>query len=228
MQVSKRIVNQSADVISSWFAKLHCSHNILIEALIASESRFIMGRGKKKLGSGLIEDKPMRTASQTKAPSPSDKPSSEPPYFADKSRMCKESADLVLVLDSGERLPVHSAHLIAQSDVLSEIIEIISAEKPGQHHNIWCKELPLPDTSHKEACDFLIALYDFHGKDTLSAERLLSIIKIAHKFAMQKIVNLCDECLSSLASYDGCSRITLWVSCNLFLKAPSNRFPLLI
>lgn len=32
MQVSKRIVNQSADVISSWFAKLHCSHNIPIEA----------------------------------------------------------------------------------------------------------------------------------------------------------------------------------------------------
>lgn len=89
--------------------------------------------------------------------------SPEIPYFAHKSRQCKESADLMLVLDGDERLLVHSVYLIAQSDVLSDIIETASAEETDQRHKFRCKELPLPDTTKTEACNFLVALYEFHG-----------------------------------------------------------------
>lgn len=46
------------------------------------------------------------------------------PYFAGKPAGFSRSADVLLVLDSGEELPVHCAFLASHSHVLCEMISI--------------------------------------------------------------------------------------------------------
>ena len=177
------------------------------------------GDGKRPAPEEMIGNDAKRLAITPQTSSDTDSEEEEElPYFVDKPQECKDSADLEFVLDSGERLPVHSTYLIAQSAVLCDIIHADSKKRSEEKQR---QKLPLPDTTYKEACDFLVALYDFHGKDTLSAKTLPGILKIAHKFGMQKIVNLCDQRFSSMANYNGKSRITLWVSpYRIALKGP--------
>ena len=139
--------------------------------------------------------------------------SSELPYLVDKPERFGEFADLILVLDDGERLPVHSCYLVAQSQVLCDIILTAKEERQLLKDSLPYQELHLPDTTYKEACDFLTAVYILNGTDTLSFDIgiLPGLLKVAHKFGMQKILNVCDQRCAAMANYDNSTGFTLWV-----------------
>lgn len=134
------------------------------------------------------------------------------PYLKDKPAAFKDTADMDILLDSGEVLPVHSSYLTAHSSVLCDMVLTEGVSYEGR---IWPKKdlkLPLPDTTYQEACEFLTALYSFEGQKSISIEMLHSVVKVAHKFDMSNILDSCDERLANLANFDGKSDIQLWVS----------------
>ena len=136
------------------------------------------------------------------------------PYLTDKPAAFQDAADINILLDSGDILPVHSIYLTAHSSVLCDMVLTEGVSYEGR---IWPKKdlkLPLPDTTYEEACDFLTALYSFEGQKSISTDMLPSVAKIAHKFDMSKILDSCDERLANLANFDGksASDIQLWVS----------------
>lgn len=135
------------------------------------------------------------------------------PYFANKPAFFCDAADMVIVLDNSDRLPVHSDYLTAHSTVLGDIIST-----DGERRKKGKPELPLPDTTNQEACHFLSLLYDFDRQKLISADTLPSILKIAHKFDMAEVLSSCDERMANLASFDGKSKIKLWV--RVFLARP--------
>ena len=133
-------------------------------------------------------------------------------YLTDKPAAFKDTADMDILLDSGEILPVHSSYLTAHSFVLCDMVLTEGVSYEGR---IWPKKdlkLPVPDTTYQEACEFLTALYSFEGQKSISIEMLHSVVKVAHKFDMSNILDSCDERLANLANFDGKSDIQLWVS----------------
>ena len=78
------------------------------------------------------------------------------PYLTDKPAAFKDTADMDILLDSGEVLPVHSSYLTAHSSVLCDMV---LTEGDSYEGRIWPKkdlQLPLPDTTYPiqlQRCD---------------------------------------------------------------------------
>lgn len=76
----------------------------------------------------------------------------ELPYLTGKPSAFVDSADVLLVLDSGEELPVHSTFLSARSDVLSNMLSL-------KRQNEGKLQLPFPNCCKESACALLKYLY---------------------------------------------------------------------
>ena len=77
------------------------------------------------------------------------------PYFVGKPESFQQSADVLLVLDSKQELPVHSAFLAAHSSVLCEIL---TATKP-EDGVVALRRVPLPDCSEQAVNALMLCLY---------------------------------------------------------------------
>ena len=75
------------------------------------------------------------------------KTSEDLPYFRESPAGFTDNADVLLILDTGEELPVHSALLCAHSQTFYDILSTSSAEDE--------RRLPLPNCDKKEAVVFL-------------------------------------------------------------------------
>jgi hypothetical protein len=138
------------------------------------------------------------------------------PYFEGKPAQFRDTADIEILLDSGDLLPVHSMHLAEHSSVLCDIILTDGSGSDGKIRPKEDLQLPLPDTTFSEACDFLAILYNYDRQESISANTLPSILKIAYKFDMPKVLDSCDKRMASMASFKGKSKISLWVMLSLF------------
>ncbi len=75
------------------------------------------------------------------------------PYLRDRSESFVESADVILKLDSGDRLPAHSVVLSLHSDILSDML---SLNRSGVSH---VQVLPFPDCTLDAALTLLDCIY---------------------------------------------------------------------
>lgn len=112
--------------------------------------------------------------------------------FKQTCRICgqacrlKKSADVLLILDTGEKLPVHSSFLAVHPDVSCQIF---SSEPPSEG-SIW---LPFPDSSRESACALLQYIYALTGEERLSTEHAQAIIPLAYNFKMTKALHEIDS-----------------------------------
>ncbi len=113
------------------------------------------------------------------------------PYFRKAPAGVVKLADVLLTLDSGEELPVHSAFLFAHSQTFFDILSTSSAEAP--------QRLPLPNCNKHEALVFLSYLYAANPAGVLSCdiEHAKIVAAFAHKFAMASVLDHCDKWLAS-------------------------------
>lgn len=112
-------------------------------------------------------------------------------YLRNSPAGCIDSADVLLILDSGDKLPVHSAFLITQSEVFQELLTSTKCE--GQ------RRLPLQECPREDAIVLLQYLHaadkgKLFSSDILNAKKLASL---AHKYSMKSILKHCDEVLAA-------------------------------
>lgn len=112
-------------------------------------------------------------------------------YFRKAPAGVVDSADVLLILDSGEEMPVHSAFLCAHSQTFYEILSASKAE--GQ------RRLPLPSCDLKAALVFLQYLYAADTGELLKTNEQSArcVAAFAHKFAMASVLDQCDKFLAA-------------------------------
>lgn len=111
------------------------------------------------------------------------------------------SADAVLVLDTGEQLPVHSCFLQHKSTVLAEAVRLAQQSRNQDGKTT----VPLPSTSEEEA-RLLIALVYAHHPDwylaDLDRDDFWPLIRACHRFGFDNLLKALDEYMSSEVSYE--------------------------
>ena len=75
------------------------------------------------------------------------------PYLSNRPKSFVKSADVILKLDSGDRLPAHPALLSLHSDVLSDMLSLDRSSDTG------LLILPFPDCIFVAALTFLQCIY---------------------------------------------------------------------
>ena len=123
------------------------------------------------------------------------------PYLRNRPETFVHSADVILKLDSGDRLPAHSALL---SDVLSDML---SLNRSGESH---VQVLPFPDCTLDAALTFLNCIYASCKGEMVSVEGAKTVAVLANKFGMKGILKDIDIFLADKAASDGSSSV-LWV-----------------
>lgn len=121
------------------------------------------------------------------------------PYFVGKPEAFQQSADVLLVLDSKEELPVHSTFLCAHSSVFCEISTSTSPEDGA----LVPRRLPLPDCTEAAVNALLLCLYAQDAIHHLSLRSAQHVTKLAHKFGLQSTLRICDEFLAINAGTGG-------------------------
>jgi hypothetical protein len=118
-------------------------------------------------------------------------------------------AHVVLIDAGGLKLPIHSVLLCQTSSFFCNLFK--SHEGLNQSGLV---SVPLPETSLKEAQDWLCFVYMPHTVDPLRAESYLATVKLLHKFEMTRVLQRCDAHLAQqVASVTKGLRKHLWVSC---------------
>lgn len=116
-------------------------------------------------------------------------------YYEDKPEGLVNSADVFLVLDTGEELPVHSAFLSAQSQVFCDMLsndDLLCTSKAK------LRRLPLKDCTREAACAWLS--YAYHARKPCSLVEADDVLHLAHMFNMREILDRFDEFLVGLDS----------------------------
>ncbi|BDA50734.1 hypothetical protein COCOBI_16-4120 [Coccomyxa sp. Obi] len=125
------------------------------------------------------------------------------PYFRNRSESFVDSADVILELDSGERLPAHSFPLSFHSGVLSDMLSLkTSGDSPFQ-------VLPLPECTLDAALRLLDCIYANSRDNTVSVEGAEAVLELVNKFGMTGILKDIDSILADKAAADGSSS-ALW------------------
>ena len=129
----------------------------------------------------------------------------EAPYLRNRPKAFVESADVILKLDSGDRLPAHSALLSLHSDVLFDMLSLDRSSDTG------LLILPFPDCTLDVALSFLQCIYGTsHEGRFLSVEGAGTVAELATKFGMGGILKDIDKFLAEKVAPDGFSQ-ALWV-----------------
>lgn len=119
------------------------------------------------------------------------------PYLKETTALVQDQTDVILGLNSGDKLPVHALYLAACSSVFSGILEDHFAS--GDHKKSPTS-IPLPDCSQDEAETFLCYLYRMRNNAQLTPESARSIVKLAHKFDVRVALEQCDKYLTQQAA----------------------------
>lgn len=125
-------------------------------------------------------------------------------YLADKPAGFANSADVVLVIDSGEELPVHSPFLAARSDILNDMLSIQRSSKERLR-------LPFPCCSKEEACALLKYIYVMDRSDSDVTDDAPKIMELAHRYNMGELLDSIKRALSRQVTSSGDST-ALWVN----------------
>ncbi len=140
----------------------------------------------------------------------------EAPYPRNRPKSFVESADVILKLDSGDRLPAHSALLSLHSEVLSDMLSLDRSGDTG------LLILPFPDCTLDAAQSFLQRIYSTSYEDKFSVEGAGMVAELATKFGMDGILKDIDKFLAEKVAPDGSSQ-ALWVrtydSCPYYLRS---------
>lgn len=131
------------------------------------------------------------------------------PYFAGKRAAFVNNADVFLLLDSGEALPVHSAYLTSHSEVFSDMLSI---ERPSSAQLY----VPFPDCSMDNACALLWYIYAMDRDEDDVIKRAPMILELADKLKMKAVLQSINNVLSANVADDG-KASRLWVSQRQYL-----------
>ena len=101
----------------------------------------------------------------------------EHPHFIRKPEGFTETADVLLVLDSGEEFPAHSAFLSAYSETLCNMLRTIT---PTEKETAVLR-LPFPDCTKEAAKAFLLYVYADNGSQILSSRSAELVSTLAHR-----------------------------------------------
>ncbi len=123
-------------------------------------------------------------------------------HFFAKPFDFRNSCDVLLVLDSGSEVPVHSGFLAAHSSVLCGILTL--------DREAALRRLPFPGCSDEAARAFLEYLYAEDRSTVLTVEKAELVSLLAHKYGLHDTLQCCDEFLASRVNIDG-SSWELWV-----------------
>ena len=143
------------------------------------------------------------------------------PYFVGKPEAFQQSADVLLVLDCKQELPVHSAFLSAHLSVLSDIL---TATKP-EDGAVAPRRVPFPDCTEKAVNALLLCLYAQNPTEFLSIRSAQDVTHLAHKFGMQGMLRLCDDFFASKGGSGGsldALRVRSLLQCLLLVPASSD------
>ncbi len=144
---------------------------------------------------------------------------SEHSYLLGKPGWFRKSADVLLVLDSGKELPVHSNIFSLHSEILCDMFT--STANTELKMGASCR-LPFPGCSEEEANALLLHVYDPEGRShALSIKSAQSLSSLAHKYGLDGTLRQCDDFLASKVQADGQSK-DLWVR---LLAKPSGDWP---
>lgn len=107
-------------------------------------------------------------------------------YLEGKPESFKSTADVILVLDCGEELPVHSSILSAHSEPLSDMLLSTRPIKRARTDSLSSViKVPFPNCSSTDADVFLRHMYSLDTAKTLSMENAKCVVPLAHKFAVK-------------------------------------------
>ena len=106
-----------------------------------------------------------------------------PPYLVTGPKDLQESCDVLLKLDGGFELPVHSQVLARCMPVFSGMLVAGGPLSKASVENII--SMPFSDCSLEEADRFLAAVYSYKASKYIDDGSALSIAKLSHKYAME-------------------------------------------
>lgn len=132
-------------------------------------------------------------------------------YLEGKPESFKNSTDIILVLDSGDELPVHSAIISAHSEPLCEILTLKQGKKAKVADGKSINRVPFPDCSQSAAVSFLQYLYTLNPAEVLTIKSAQSVVHLAHKFDLEPALRQCDLFLHKFTNERGESP-KLWVN----------------
>lgn len=129
------------------------------------------------------------------------------PYLATGPVDLLESCDVLLKLDDGTELPVHSQVLARCMSVFSGMVAGGPLSKASSENVV---SVPFNECSAEEATRFLSAIYSFSASEYIDNRSALSIARLSHNYGVEvrssHIGVLCNipcserSCASSLAS----------------------------
>jgi len=132
-------------------------------------------------------------------------------YLEGKPESFKNSTDIILVLDSGDELPVHSAIISAHSEPLCEILTLKQGKKGKGNDGKSMNRVPFPDCSPSAAVSFLQYLYTLNPAEVLTINSAQAVVRLADKFDLEPALRQCDLFLHKFTTQRGESP-KLWVN----------------
>ncbi len=105
------------------------------------------------------------------------------PYLATGPVDLLESCDVLLKLDGGSELPVHSQVLARCMPVFSGMVVAGGPLSKASVENVI--SVPFSDCSLEEANRFMLAVYSYKASKYIDIGSALSIAKLSHKYAME-------------------------------------------
>ena len=104
------------------------------------------------------------------------------PYLANGPEDLRESCDVVLKLDYGTTLPIHSQVLARRMSVFSGMVAGGPLTKASAENVV---SAPFSDCTVEEATRFLSAIYSVRASDFINAESAMSIARLSHKYGVE-------------------------------------------
>ena len=104
------------------------------------------------------------------------------PYLAAGPVDLQESCDVLLKLDDGTELPVHSHVLARCMSVFSGMVAGGPLSKASAENVV---SVPFSECSAEQATRFLSAIYSFKASEYIDNESALSIARLSHKYGVE-------------------------------------------
>ena len=111
---------------------------------------------------------------------------SEQPYLAEGSQGLQKTCDVVLKLDDGTELPVHSQVLARCPPVFFGMLDGGPLSEASASKVV---SVPFSECSVKEAQCFLSIIYSLRGSEHIDIHSALSLARLSHKYG----VEVCTE-----------------------------------
>lgn len=103
-------------------------------------------------------------------------------YMADGPDDLEESCDVLLKLDGGKELPVHSQVLARCMPMFSGMIADGPLPRASAENAV---SVPFSECSVEEATHFLSALYSVRSSDFINGDSALFMARLSHKYAVK-------------------------------------------